>query len=62
MTTVAQTETDTTLRTRALESLLVEKGLLTTEIIDEVVEKYEKDVGPLNGAKVVAPRLDRPGL
>ena len=48
------TQTDTALRTRALESLLIEKGLLTTEIIDEIVEKYEKDVGPLNGAKVVA--------
>ncbi len=52
MNTVTQTET--ALRTKALESLLVEKGLLTTEIIDEIVEKYEKDVGPLNGAKVVA--------
>ena len=50
----AQTETDASLRTRALESLLVEKGLLTTEIIDEVVQQYEQDVGPLNGAKVVA--------
>ena len=47
-------ETDAALRTRALESLLVEKGLLTTDIIDEVVQKYEQDVGPLNGAKVVA--------
>ncbi len=50
----AQTETDAALRTRALESLLVEKGLLTTDIIDEVVQQYEQDVGPLNGAKVVA--------
>ena len=49
-----QTETDAALRTRALESLLIEKGLLTTDIIDEVVQKYEQDVGPLNGAKVVA--------
>ena len=49
-----QTETDAALRTRALESLLVEKGLLTTDIIDEVVQQYEQDVGPLNGAKVVA--------
>ena len=48
------TETDAALRTRALESLLIEKGLLTTEIIDEVVQQYEQDVGPLNGAKVVA--------
>ena len=50
----AQTETDAALRTQALESLLIEKGLLTTEIIDEVVQQYEQDVGPLNGAKVVA--------
>ena len=50
----SHTEPDAALRTRALESLLVEKGLLTTDIIDEVVQKYEQDVGPLNGAKVVA--------
>ena len=49
-----QTETGAALRTRALESLLIEKGLLTTDLIDEVVQKYEQDVGPLNGAKVVA--------
>ena len=49
-----QAETDAALRTKALESLLIEKGLLTTDIIDEVVQKYEQDVGPLNGAKVVA--------
>jgi nitrile hydratase len=42
------------LRARALEALLVEKGLLTTEAIDAVVEYYEHDVGPQNGAKVVA--------
>ena len=58
----AQTETDAALRTRALESLLIEKGLLTTDIIDEVVQKYEKDVGPLNGAKVVARAWSRSGL
>ena len=34
MNTVTQTETDAALRTRALESLLIEKGLITTEIID----------------------------
>ena len=42
------------LRTRALESLLVEKGLVTTDAIDEIVRTYEQDIGPLNGAKVVA--------
>lgn len=49
-----RSESDAALRTRALESLLVEKGLLTSEMINKVVEKYEKDVGPLNGARVVA--------
>ena len=42
------------LRTQALESLLIEKGLITTDVIDAVVRAYEQDVGPLNGAKVVA--------
>lgn len=42
------------LRTKALEALLVEKGLLTTDVIDNVIRAYEQDIGPLNGAKVVA--------
>ena len=42
------------LRTRALESLLVEKGYVSTDAIDEIVRIYEQDIGPLNGAKVVA--------
>ena len=42
------------LRTKALESLLVEKGILTTDVIDTVVRAYEQDIGPLNGARVVA--------
>ena len=41
-------------RTRALESLLVEKGLVTSDAIDELVRMYEQDIGPLNGARVVA--------
>jgi nitrile hydratase subunit alpha len=41
-------------RVRALESLLIEKGLLSTELVDKVVQTYEKDIGPMNGAKVVA--------
>ena len=47
-------ETYAAIRTRALESLLVEKGLLSTDAIDAVVRAYEQDIGPLNGAKVVA--------
>jgi nitrile hydratase subunit alpha len=42
------------LRTKALESLLIEKGLLTSEAVDAVISMYEHDIGPLNGAKVVA--------
>jgi nitrile hydratase len=42
------------LRARALEALLAERGLVSTNAIDAVVELYERDVGPQNGAKVVA--------
>ena len=41
-------------RVAALESLLVERGLITSDVVDAVVETYERDVGPLNGARVVA--------
>jgi nitrile hydratase len=41
-------------RVEALESLLVEKGLVDSATVDEIVRYYEHDVGPLNGAKVVA--------
>lgn len=41
-------------RARALESLLVEKGLITTEAIDAYLSHLESDVGPLRGARVVA--------
>ena len=42
------------LRAKALESLLIEKGLLSSDAIDRVVSAYEQDIGPLIGAKVVA--------
>lgn len=41
-------------RARALESLLVEKGLLTTEAVDAYLRDLESDVGPLRGARAVA--------
>ena len=41
-------------RVAAIESLLVEKGLVTSDVVDAVIETYERDVGPLNGARVVA--------
>jgi nitrile hydratase len=42
------------LRARALEALLVERGLVSTDAIDAIVEYYENDVGPQNGARVIA--------
>jgi nitrile hydratase len=41
-------------RARAIESLLVEKGLISTDAIDALVQTYEQDIGPLKGARVVA--------
>ena len=41
-------------RAAALEALLVEKGLISTDAIDAVVDLYENDVGPQNGARVIA--------
>ena len=42
------------LRVKALESLLVEKGLVDSAALDELVDTYEHQVGPQNGAHVVA--------
>lgn len=47
-------ESYASLRTRALESLLVEKGLIASDAIDALVQAYEQDIGPRNGARVVA--------
>src|ERR1700694_4611325 len=41
-------------RVDALEALLIEKGILDPPAIDAIVEYYEHDVGPMNGAQVVA--------
>lgn len=45
---------DTALRVKAIESLLVEKGLVDPKALDAIVETYETKVGPHNGARVVA--------
>lgn len=42
------------LRVRALESLLVEKKLVSSDAVDRIVSAYEQDIGPHNGARVVA--------
>lgn len=41
-------------RVLALESLLIEKGLLKSSDVDEVISAFEHDIGPMIGAKVVA--------
>ena len=42
------------LRVKALESLLVEKGLANSEAIDTLIDAYENKIGPSNGKRVVA--------
>ncbi|MFH9089343.1 nitrile hydratase subunit alpha [Streptomyces sp. NPDC017673] len=42
------------LRTEALEQLLTERGLIDPKTMDGIITTYETNVGPLNGAKVVA--------
>lgn len=45
---------DPTLRVKALESLLVEKGLVDRPALDALIDAYEHKIGPRNGARVVA--------
>ena len=45
---------ETELRVRALESMLIEKGYIDPEALDVLIEMYESRVGPRNGARVVA--------
>jgi len=42
------------LRTEALEQILVERGLVDPAVMDGFIKTYETDVGPMNGARVVA--------
>jgi nitrile hydratase len=41
-------------RVRALESLLLEKGILAPDAVDRVIQRYEADTGPMIGARAVA--------
>ena len=50
----AGAESDQAIRVRALESILVEKGLIDPKALDALVDTYETKIGPRNGAKVVA--------
>lgn len=41
-------------RVAAIESVLIERGMFDTEMLDAIVDNFEHNLGPLNGAKVVA--------
>jgi nitrile hydratase len=45
---------DPALRVKAIESILIEKGIVDPAAMDGVVDIYERRIGPRNGAKVVA--------
>ena len=45
---------DPELRVKAIESLLLSKGLIDAKTLDELIDTYENKIGPQNGAKVVA--------
>ena len=48
-------------RVAAIESVLAEKGILDVEAVDEIVRHFEDNLGPMNGAKVVARAWTDPG-
>jgi nitrile hydratase subunit alpha len=50
----AQRETLSAARAAALESLLIEKGIITSNTVDGVLSFFETQMGPFNGAKIVA--------
>ena len=54
MTTTVRTQEEIAARVKALESMLIEKGIMTTEAVDRLAEIYENEVGPQLGAAVVA--------
>jgi nitrile hydratase len=48
-------------RVRALESLLLEKGILAPDAVDRVIQRYENDTGPMIGARATARAWTDPG-
>jgi nitrile hydratase len=49
-----RSEEEIAARVKALESMMIEKGVLTTDVVDRLAEIYEKEVGPHLGARVTA--------
>jgi nitrile hydratase len=46
--------TPQSIRVEAIETLLIERGLLSESVIDEVIVRFNERVGPMNGARIVA--------
>ena len=59
MSTHVRSQEEIAARVKALESILIEKGIMTTAAVDRLVEIYENEVGPQLGAKGGGPGLDR---
>ena len=51
---------ETELRVRSLESLLVDKGMVDPAALDALIQTYEEKIGPQNGARVVARAWSEP--
>ena len=62
MSTHVRSQEEIAARVKALESILIEKGIMTTAAVDRLVEIYENEVGPQLGAKVVARAWTDPGF
>ena len=54
MTSTIRSQEEIAARVKALEALMIEKGIMTTEAVDRLAEIYENEVGPQLGAGVVA--------
>ena len=54
--------TEPALRLKALETILVEKGFLAEDAVDKWLDNYSENVGPMNGAKVIARAWNDPAF
>lgn len=59
---MSESRSEQAIRAEALESLLIEQGLLTEEEVDETIARYNDRVGPMNGARVVARAWTEPAF
>ncbi|BEP38562.1 nitrile hydratase subunit alpha (plasmid) [Variovorax sp. V59] len=50
----AEREAESAAKVRALEALLIEKGVIASDSVDAVLDHFEKVAGPFNGARIVA--------